>query len=279
MAWVSARLLRAGGSSSPMAACPVCRGSRGPAQWPRSRTGPQGVIWSSPRSKPASGQVTSESVLAMQSQPSRKSRSCLPLPGHNHFFFFFFFRQQQSVYVATGTHKLQPPTEPRPPSLPRATSWHLKLRIAKHLINCPAASPRPALLPAPLSSLFSSLRFLPYPTYLQYKPTELQEAPILSKKAAPTTPVCPLLSGGRALLSQMPRASFAPEPASRAIPPHLYFTCIHIQTEAGRNQGGPSPLQQGFSPWPSTRWGGSSGRAVSSLSRSMPAAGIWVLVP
>jgi len=61
------------------------------------RDGTPGLIWSSPRSKPAGRQASSELVLAMESKPGRKSRSCLPLPGHKHFGLFFFRQQQRGL--------------------------------------------------------------------------------------------------------------------------------------------------------------------------------------
>ncbi|NWQ75370.1 TGFR2 protein, partial [Columbina picui] len=83
--------------------------------------------------------------------------------------------------------------------------------------------------PAALSSLFSSLWFLPYPTYLHYKPMKLQEAPTLIRKAAPSALCAPCLAVGDPCLDQMPCSEIAPEPASQAILPHSYFTCVCVK--------------------------------------------------
>lgn len=254
----SAGLLRAGGRLSPTAACSACHGLSG--------TGPQGSSGPAPTQ---SQQVTKSHLIQCWQRTANqagRAKAASPSPATS-VFFFFFFRHHQRVYVATGTCKCQPPTDPRPPSLPRATSWHLKWRVAKQLINCPAGSSCQLCCPL-LTSLFSSLWFLPCPTYMQYKPTELQEALTLGKKAASAAQRAPRSVVGDPCPAQMPHASFAPKPVFQAIPPRpgLYFTCICSWAGAGRNHSGLSPLQQGTSPWSPTTWGCTAGRGISPLT-------------
>lgn len=150
----------------------------------------------------------------MQSKPSRRSQRCLPLPGHKH----FSFRQHESLCCKGNSQT---------PAFDRATAWHLNSHVEKHLTNCLAVSRH---LPFCLLSsfLFSSLQFLPYPTYSQYRPMDLQEAPALGEKAAPAAPHTPCFVVGDPCLAQIPHASFAPKPVSWAIPfPLLFHLHVH----------------------------------------------------
>lgn len=163
----------------------------------------------------------------MQSKPSRKSRSCLPIPNHKH---FFSIGRHQSL-CCNGDSQTPVPDKAISPltSKSHILSWHLKLCVAEHLINCPTASPCLPFLPAPLFSFA-------YPTYLQYKPREMQKAPALGKKASTTAPSAPHFTVRNAYLAQMSHPSVVPKPAPQDIPHCLYFTCTHIQAGAGRNQ-------------------------------------------
>lgn len=153
MARVSAGLLRAGVADPPPrlpALGATARGGRlggrGAGQDPRGSFGP-----ASAQSQPAAKSHPSQCWRCKANQAGR-AKAASPSPAAS----AFFFRQHQRVYVATGTRKLWPLTEPRPPSLPGATSWHLKLCVAKHLINCPAVSPCCLLPSLPFLALSGS---------------------------------------------------------------------------------------------------------------------------
>jgi len=199
---------------------------------------------------------------------TRQEEPKLPPPPRPQALWVVFFQT-----TATGTRRLQPLTEPRPPSPPRATSRHLKWRKAKHLISCPAVSPclPPSLPPSlPLSALSSSF---PVPPTCNTDPQSCKKLQPSARKL-PRPPRVPHARwrGSDAPCILCSRAS---------VPGHPSPLVFHLHLCPGRSwqKPGLSPLQQGVSPWPPTTWGCSSGRAISSLTRSLPTAGIWMLVP
>ena len=156
---------------------------------------------------------------------TRQEEPKLPPPPRPQALWVVFFQT-----TATGTRRLQPLTEPRPPSPPRATSRHLKWRVAKHLISCPAVSPcLPPSLP-PSHFQLSPVPSLSHLLAIQTHRAARNSSP--RRESCPDRPACPMLGG----VAQMPRASFAPEPASQATLPHSCFTCICAQAGAGRSQ-------------------------------------------
>lgn len=148
--------------------------------------------------------------------------------------------------------------------------------VAKRLISCPALSPCLPFFP------LTSLPFLALSGSFPVPPT-CNPSPWSCKKLQPSGRKLPQLprvphtwqQEGLAwlrcpmyplLLSQCSRPSF-PTPISPAFASGQELAETRVA----------SHLCKRVSPWPPTTWDCSSGRAIPPLTRSLPAAGIWML--